>query len=84
MSIRRKIGQKGQIVIPKVFRESLGIGPGDKIIMEIREKELLIRPQADPANFVNDFCSITNKKLTKKIELKKLLEKEVEERIALH
>ena len=39
MIMRRKVGPKGQIVIPKIVRESLGIQPGDEILMEIREKE---------------------------------------------
>jgi len=84
MHAKRKIGQKGQIVIPKVVRESLGIGPGDEVVMEIREKEILIKPEVDPVRFVNDFCSITSKKLTKKIDLEKLFEEEAEERLALH
>ena len=34
--VRRRIGPKGQVVVPKVFRESLGIEPGDEILMEMR------------------------------------------------
>jgi len=83
MAFRRKLGRKGQIVIPKVVRESLGIGPGDEVVMEIRKKEVLIKPEVDPAKFVDDFCSIANKKLTKKVDLERLLEEEVEERFAL-
>jgi AbrB family looped-hinge helix DNA binding protein len=84
MNLKRKIGQKGQIVIPKVVRESLGIEPGDEVIMEIKEKEILIRPGVDPIKFVDDFCSIITKKLTRKVDLEKLIEEEVEERFALH
>jgi len=82
--VRRRIGPKGQIVVPKVFRESLGIEPGDEILMEMKEGELSIRPAVDPKRFVEDFCSISKGKLTRKIDLKKILEEEVEERIALH
>jgi len=83
MSIRRKVGPKGQIVIPKVFRESLGIKPGDEVLMEIKEKELHIKPEVDPEKFIEEFCSIKRKKLTRKIDLEKVLEEGVEERIAL-
>ena len=84
MSIRRKVGPKGQIVIPKVFRESLGIKPGDNVLMEIGEKELRIRPEVDdPEKFIEEFCSAGGKKLTRKIDLEKVLEEGVEERIAL-
>jgi len=84
MKLRRKIGQKGQIVIPKVVRESAGIKPGDEIVMEIREKEVVIKPGMDPEEFVESFCSVTGNKLTKRVDLERLLEQEVEERFALH
>ena len=71
-------------MIPKIMRESLGIQPGDEVLMEIREKELLIKPEVDQENFVEDFCSIAKKKLTQKIDLKGNLEEEIEERLTLH
>ena len=84
MIIKRKVGPKGQIVIPKIVRESLGIQLGDEVFMEIREKELLIRPMVDPEGVVEDFCSVaTKKKLTRKIDLEEILEEEVEGRLVL-
>ena len=83
MIIKRKVGPKGQIVIPKIVRESLGIHPGDEVLMEIREKELLIRPMVDPESLVEDFCSIARQKLTRKIDLEEVVEKEVEGRLVL-
>jgi len=69
-------------VIPKIVRESLGIQPGDEVLMEVRGKELLIRPEVDPEGFVEDFCSIA-KKITRKIDLEGILEEEVEGRFVL-
>ena len=83
MRIRKKVGQKGQIVIPKVIREHLGIMPGDEVIMEVREREVVISSGVRPEDFVEDFCSTAEKKLSKKIDLERLLEMEVEERFAL-
>jgi len=83
MRIRRKVGRKGQIVIPKVIREHLGIMPGDEVVMEVREKEVVISSGMSPEDFVEDFCSIVGKKLTGKIDLERLLEQEAEERLAL-
>jgi len=71
-------------VIPKVVRESAGIKLGDEIVMEVREKEVVIKPGMDPVGFVESFCSVTGNKLTKKVDLERLLEQEVEERFALH
>ena len=38
-----KVGPKGQVVIPKMFRKTIGIGPGSRVVFELREKELVIR-----------------------------------------
>ncbi|MEM2568284.1 MAG: AbrB/MazE/SpoVT family DNA-binding domain-containing protein [Candidatus Bathyarchaeia archaeon] len=84
MQIKRKLGPKGQIVIPKVVREFLGIEAGDEVIIEVREKEVIIKHETDPEKFVSNFCSLIEKKLKEKVNLEKLLEEEVEERIILH
>ncbi len=39
---KTKIGAKGQIVIPKIFRENLGIKEGAEIIMKLERDELII------------------------------------------
>jgi AbrB family looped-hinge helix DNA binding protein len=38
-----KVGPKGQVVLPKVMRESLGIEPGDEVTVEHHEGGLLVR-----------------------------------------
>lgn len=83
IKIRMKVGQKGQIVIPKVVREYMGIKPGDEIVMEVREKEVIISPGVGPEDFIESFCSIVRKKLTNKVDLERLLEQEVEERFVI-
>jgi len=85
MKFRRKVGQRGQIVVPKIIREYVGITPGDEVFIEVREKEVVITPSVDPKDFVESFCSaVGKKKLSEKIDLESLLEQEVEERFALH
>jgi len=37
-----KVGPKGQIVIPKIFREHKKIYPGDKVFVELREDSIVI------------------------------------------
>jgi AbrB family looped-hinge helix DNA binding protein len=80
MKIRRIVGPKGQIVIPKDVREYIGLKPGTKIVFEIRGSELVIRPETDPEKIVDEFCSIVSKKLKKTIDVKKIIEEEYEER----
>ncbi|MCW4007353.1 MAG: AbrB/MazE/SpoVT family DNA-binding domain-containing protein [Candidatus Bathyarchaeota archaeon] len=84
MRIRRRVGQKGQIVIPKDVREYVGILPGGEVLMEVRDKEVVIRSEVDPKDFVEDFSRVVGQKLTKKIDLEVLLEQEAEDRFALH
>lgn len=47
--IKVKLGPKGQIVIPKVIRESLGMIKNKYIILEVKEKTIEIRslPERD-------------------------------------
>lgn len=82
MRVRRRIGPKGQVVIPKVVREALGIQPGDEVVMEVREGELLIKPGLDPEKFVEEFCSV-GKKLTQEVDLEEVIEEEVGGRLVL-
>ncbi|MEM2150254.1 MAG: AbrB/MazE/SpoVT family DNA-binding domain-containing protein [Candidatus Bathyarchaeia archaeon] len=84
MRIRRKVGEKGQIVIPEIVREYIGIKPGDEVVMEVRARELVIMRGTNPEEFVEGFCSVIKRKLTSKIDLEKLIEQEVEEKFALH
>ncbi|MEM2250382.1 MAG: AbrB/MazE/SpoVT family DNA-binding domain-containing protein [Nitrososphaerota archaeon] len=83
MKVRRIVGEKGQVVIPKIIRDHLGIKPGSEVIMEVREKELIIRPVMSPEEFVEGFCSLIKQKLSSKLDLEKLIEQEVEERLAI-
>lgn len=42
--IKVKLGKKGQIVIPKVIRESLGLVEDKFVMMEVKDKKLEIFP----------------------------------------
>ncbi|MGQ4874811.1 MAG: AbrB/MazE/SpoVT family DNA-binding domain-containing protein [Promethearchaeia archaeon] len=77
MKIRRKIGPKGQIVIPKDVRDMLNIRPGSEILIEIGENEITIRAAQDNMDFLKKFIQ-TPKKLTEKIDYKKILDEQYE------
>jgi len=83
MKIRRTISSKGQVVIPKDIREYFGMKPGTKISFEVRQNELVIRPEVDPERFVEEFGSSVTKKLRKKIDLKRLYEEQYAEEYGL-
>jgi len=75
MIIKRKVGPKGQIVIPKDAREQLHIKPGSEVLIEVFENELRIRPAVDQQNYLKNFFE-TPKKLTKKVDFKKIYDEQ--------
>ncbi|MEM2902099.1 MAG: AbrB/MazE/SpoVT family DNA-binding domain-containing protein [Candidatus Bathyarchaeia archaeon] len=77
--MRRSLGEKGQIVIPKDVRNYLGLKPGSEVILEVRGRELIVKPGEDPEKFVEEFVAVPKKleKLDVKT-LKKVLEEEYE------
>lgn len=77
MNIKRTVGEKGQVVVPKDIREHLGMKPGTEVIFEVRGEEVVLRPGLDPKKFVEDFCSI-RKKVKKRMTLKELKKIEAE------
>ena len=42
---RMTVGPKGQVVIPKIFRDIEKIMPGNEIIFELKEEGILIKKQ---------------------------------------
>ncbi len=75
MIIKRKLGPKGQVVIPKDARELLNIKPGSEILIEILEDQIIIRPATDAKDFLQQFIK-TPKKLDKKLDYKKLFDEQ--------
>jgi len=43
VELRIKVGPKGQILIPKVFRDRYGLKEGDAVVIEPEEDGVLIR-----------------------------------------
>jgi len=42
--IKVKLGERGQLVIPKVIRESLGLVENRMVILEVKDKVIEIKP----------------------------------------
>lgn len=44
MEVVVRVGRKGVVVIPKRFREMLGLREGSYVVMEVRDGVLVVRP----------------------------------------
>lgn len=40
---KRKVGERGQVTIPKELRERLGISPGDEVVVREEDGQLIIK-----------------------------------------
>jgi len=43
VELRLRVGDKGQILIPKVLRERYGVKEGEQVLIEPREEGILLR-----------------------------------------
>ena len=75
--INVKVGLKGQIVIPKVFRDEYNISPGDEIVLMENSNNLVIEKISDPIKKMEEWAKEI--KWNKKINLH-AIEEEYEER----
>ena len=80
----RNVGPKGQIVIPKRMRDTLGLKPGVEVILEIRDQEIVIKKPQVSGSYTEYYITTSVPKLKKEVNIKELLDQEVEERNALH
>ena len=55
--VTARLSAKAQTVIPKPVRERLGIGPGDVILFEIRDGEVVLRPPRHAAGSDDPFAA---------------------------
>ncbi len=46
--ISTRIGPKGQLVIPKVFRDEYNLHPGDAVVVKEEDHQLVIEKPKDP------------------------------------
>ena len=76
--ITRHVLGKGQVVIPKDLRETLGIDTGDIVQIELEDDHLIIRKGSNPVDVFREVSTSSGSKITMK-EIKKELETRYEE-----
>jgi AbrB family looped-hinge helix DNA binding protein len=77
MIVQRKIGPKGQVVIPKDIRILLGLKEGSIINFEVVGDKVFINASLTPSKFIEEFIK-TPKKMKEKIDIKKQLSEQYE------
>ena len=55
ITIQSTVTQKGQVTIPKKFREKLGIEPYEKVNIEAKKGHLKITPTVDILDFAGKY-----------------------------
>ena len=80
MEFERKVGPKGQVVIPKEIRRITGIAPNSKVLISVEDKSVIIKTEnKEPVwQFMRKFAKERGKRLGIK-EIKKIKEEEYEE-----
>jgi AbrB family looped-hinge helix DNA binding protein len=81
---KRNVGPKGQVVIPKRMRDTLGLNPGVEVILEMRDQEIIIKKPQVRGSYTEYYITTSSPKLTKPMNIKQLMTQEAEERHALH
>ena len=76
MRVKRHVGPKGQVVIPKDIRQALGVIPGSVVELELRNGTVVITPAVAPEETVRQFLSVVRKKIRRRIDIDSLLEQE--------
>ena len=77
-----KVGQKGQVVIPKEIREKAGIRAGSEVVVELRgDDEVVIKRSSPPTkSYVDYYIASYSRKLKRPVDIKKIIEEEDIER----
>lgn len=81
IEFERKVGPKGQVVIPKEIRRIVGIRPESKVYISLEGERIIIRTRKEES--VDEFLKIVPEERRKRItieDIKKHYEEEMEER----
>lgn len=74
--MRRKLGPKGQVVIPKEIREKLNLAEGATLTFDVSDRTILVRPEPSPEEVVGRFLSVKGRKRGKRVDWKSVLDEE--------
>jgi AbrB family looped-hinge helix DNA binding protein len=70
-----EIEERGRVLIPKEIREEMRLKTGQKLSVEKRGEEIVIKPSVDSRKFVSELKGCVKKSRIKPMEVKKIWEK---------
>lgn len=73
------IGPKGQVVIPRIFRKTMGLSPGSKVVFQIENNKLVIEKPETKTEEILAQIAKSGKKM-KNMHPHEAYEEELEER----
>ena len=83
MIAKMKMGLKGQVVIPKHFRDDFGLKPGGEVIVDYDGRELVLKKPASNIVEIAELIAKSGKKVKVSIDsIRKAYLDELEERYA--
>jgi len=74
--MKRRLGPKGQIVIPKEIRDSLGLKEGTSMVFSVEGDAVRMRQEPTPDDMLRRFLTVKGKKLRRKVDWKAVLDEE--------
>lgn len=54
--VMSRVGQKGQVVLPKELRDLLRISPGDRVVFDVKDGKVVLTPV--PARTASDLLGV--------------------------
>jgi AbrB family looped-hinge helix DNA binding protein len=80
----KRIGPKGQILIPNSIREALGLRPGVDVFIEARGDEVVITRPKMEGSYTDYYIATHSKKLSEPVDVKRIILEEALERFGVH
>jgi AbrB family looped-hinge helix DNA binding protein len=72
--LKKSVGQKGQVVIPKYMRDALGIKAGADVTIEVRGQEIVRGKPKIEGSYTDYYVSTVSPKLREPIDIDKMIE----------
>jgi len=66
------IDERGRVVIPKELRQKIGLKPDQKVVIEARGEEIILKPAANVGKFAKELKGCVRGSKLKPSELKEI------------